>query len=221
MESINTFKLENFRADIVYDTCAENPREFYDHMTAMVCFHRGYELGDTHGFTVESFQDFLKENKEKIVAKYLYLYDHSGLTISTTPFSCPWDSGVVGVVYIEKEQLKRGYGKKVFTKKLQEIANNIIDIEVEEYDNYLTGQVFGIIITNVDTGEETESTWGFYGYDYAKTEAKSMLKAEVEHYKKQQIAERLDDINRHIARLRMYIKKHVPLDKREACPVKM
>ena len=221
MESINTFELENFRADIIYDTCAENPREFCEHITTMVCFHRGYKLGDKHNFTVESFQEFLKENKEKIVAKYLYLYDHSGLTISTSPFSCPWDSGVVGVVYIEKEQLKKEYGKKVFTKKLQEIANNIIDSEVEEYDNYLTGQVFGIIITNMDTGEETESTWGFYGYDYAKTEAKAMLKAEVEYYKKQQIAERLDDINRHVSRLRMYIKKHVPIDKREAYPVKM
>lgn len=33
----------------------------------------------------------------------LYLFDHSGLTISTSDFNDPWDSGQVGYIYLDKE----------------------------------------------------------------------------------------------------------------------
>ena len=39
----------------------------------------------------------------KYVILPLYLYDHSGITMSTGPFSCPWDSGQVGWIYASKK----------------------------------------------------------------------------------------------------------------------
>jgi hypothetical protein len=40
----------------------------------------------------------------------VYLYDHSGLTINTTGFTCPWDSGQIGWIYASHEQVKAEYG---------------------------------------------------------------------------------------------------------------
>jgi hypothetical protein len=40
-----------------------------------------------------------------VVVLPLYLYDHSGLTISTSPFSCRWDSGQVGYIHTTFEQV--------------------------------------------------------------------------------------------------------------------
>ena len=49
-------------------------------------------------------QDIL-DNLDKYVILPLYLYDHSGITMSTSVFSCPWDSGQVGWIYAEKKKL--------------------------------------------------------------------------------------------------------------------
>lgn len=34
----------------------------------------------------------------------LYVYDHSGTTYATRPFSCPWDSGRVGIIALKKTE---------------------------------------------------------------------------------------------------------------------
>ncbi len=41
---------------------------------------------------------------DKHVILPLYLYDHGGITMSTGPFSCRWDSGQVGWIYAEKKK---------------------------------------------------------------------------------------------------------------------
>lgn len=87
----------------------------------------------------------------------LYLYDHSGITISTSPFSCPWDSGQVGFIAAKLSGMDR---EKIIS---------ILQSEVSTYDMYLRGEVYGFVIEelNADTGywEETGSCGGFYGCD--------------------------------------------------------
>lgn len=41
---------------------------------------------------------------EKVAMLPLFLYDHSGITMSTGPFHCPWDSGQVGFIYMTYEK---------------------------------------------------------------------------------------------------------------------
>ena len=45
----------------------------------------------------------MKVISQKYLMLPLYLYDHSGITMNTTGFSCPWDSGQVGWIYAFKE----------------------------------------------------------------------------------------------------------------------
>ena len=102
--------------------------------------------------------DLFKVIEEKgTIIKGLFLYDHSGITISTGRFSCPWDSGQVGWIYITKDKIE----KEGWTP---EQADKYLEGEVEVYDNYLTGEVYGFRIEDAD-GEEIESCWGYYGND--------------------------------------------------------
>jgi len=50
----------------------------------------------------------------KYVILPLYLYDHGGITMSTNPFSCPWDDGgQVGWIYASKQKFidETGYSE--------------------------------------------------------------------------------------------------------------
>ena len=104
----------------------------------------------------------------------LYLYDHSGITISTGRFSCPWDSGQVGWIYISIEKAaQEGW-------KTPEQAYKAMQAEVEGYDHYLTGRCYGYVVEDAD-GEEIDSFWGFLGdSDYVRGEMRATAMCAVE-----------------------------------------
>ena len=87
----------------------------------------------------------------------LYLYDHSGITMSTKPFSCRWDSGQVGWIYVTHEDIVKEFGHLDIEK-----TKKTLEKEVKEYDQYLTDDVYGYVLENKD-GEVIDSCWGFYG----------------------------------------------------------
>lgn len=118
---------------------------------------------------------------EKLEAAYqnavvlpLYLYDHSGITMSTNPFGCHWDSGQVGFIYVMREDILKEFDRKRLTKKLRKRVEEILIAEVECYDQYLRGDVYGFQITPLDDEDDVlDSCWGFYGLDDCIEEAKS------------------------------------------------
>ena len=118
-----------------------------------------------------------KEQEERLKAIHahavvlpLFLYDHSGLSISTGEFSCPLDSGLVGVIYISHEKIRKEYQLAPGTELTPEIlekAKQGLEIEVETYDQYLTGDVWGFVVYD-QLDQEIDSCWGFYGDDPKK-----------------------------------------------------
>lgn len=140
-----------------------NPRED-ENLGTMLCIHRRYNLGDDPKASREEIRDYLEGRKDDIsISLPLYLYDHSGITMNTTGFSCPWDSGIVGTIFANKERVRKCYGVKRITKKLVERVKNDLRNEVKVYDDYLTGNVYGFYIKKDD--EIMESCFGFYGDD--------------------------------------------------------
>ncbi len=102
-----------YEISIVYDEYPESPRE-WSNMGTMVCFHRRYNLGDDHGLSVESAKKLAsKVEKSGGVVLPLFLYDHSGITMNTTGFSCPWDSGQVGFIYVDAETIRKEYNVNI------------------------------------------------------------------------------------------------------------
>src|SRR5690606_13075957 len=93
----------------------------------------------------------------------LYLYDHSGITMSTTPFSCPWDSGQVGYIFVAKKKARAEYGWSRLTRARDVKVEKCLIGEVQVYDQYLQGGVWGYQALQDD--EVVDSCWGFYGSD--------------------------------------------------------
>ncbi len=96
---------------------------------------------------------------ENFVILPLYLYDHSGITMNTGGFSCPWDSGQVGWIYADADAIKENYGE--VTPETVAKARELLESEVKEYDYYLTGQCYGFKLYEGDA--EIDSCWGFLG----------------------------------------------------------
>jgi hypothetical protein len=101
----------------------------------------------------------LVEQMEGMAILPLFLYDHSGITMNTGGFSCPWDSGQVGWIYADNDMIKKEYGD--VTPETIERAKKLMESEVEDYDYYLTGQCYGFKLYEGDN--EIDSCWGFLG----------------------------------------------------------
>ena len=115
---------------IHHDSEPSDPRKEFDYIGHMACFHSRYTLGDKdaydnlidyckkHNKTFSNIQsdtnnwewnydeseqiNLTLETAEKLGCEILllYMYEHGGITISSSPYGCPWDSGTVGFIYI-------------------------------------------------------------------------------------------------------------------------
>lgn len=174
MEPVKIEYYKSHRIEIHYDRDPLDPRTDYDNFGTMVCFHMRYTLGDKdHGFA--SPADLFEHiEKEKSFYRNLYLYDHSGVTMSVSPFSCPWDSGQVGIIFVDPETVRKEFSVKRISKKIKAKAFEILEAEVKTYDQFLTGEFYGYIILDKD-GEHTDSCWGFDDIDFALEQAKEQI----------------------------------------------
>lgn len=102
----------------------------------------------------------------------LYMYDHSGVAYSTSPFSCRWDSGQVGFVYVSHEKIIKEYGS--LNDGALAKAKHCLEAEVEEYSKWANGEVYYYVVKDED-GEELDSCGGYLGYDVAEEATKQAL----------------------------------------------
>ena len=220
MEVFKTVEHRGFNINIHIDRDAESPRDMFDGLGKMVCFHPNYILGDKHEYrnpaeavfyilweeldawTETMDIDYQELYHTEFIEKYwpkfqklaivlpLYLYDHSGITMSTSPFSCPWDSGQVGFIYLLKSNARKECGR--LTKNNLAKVISYIEGEVREYDYFLTGQVYGYTVEPTEKNKSIEcddSCWGYYGEtDYMVSEAKSNIDCAIKKYKKEAVA---------------------------------
>lgn len=202
METAEIIKLnDDHELHIVYDSDPDSPRN-WDNLGTMICVHSRYNLGDVHYKSKleclqhiatsleiteiindldvyeevyedeEQLEDWIK-SREDFVILPLYLYDHSGITMSTSSFSCRWDSGQVGYIYCSTDKILKEYGNTNIDT-LSKVESNLKS-EVEIYDQYLTGDVYGFKLYKVETCDKghkdldfLDSCYGFYGDDWTE-----------------------------------------------------
>lgn len=179
--------MKKFELEIEQDNDPMNPRTEWDNLGTMVCFHKRYDLGDKTDYKSSHYngwnelKESIIENEGEITILPLYLYDHSGITISTSPFGCNFDSGQIGFIFVSKYKvIKEGIDET----KVEEYLKG----EVKTYDQYLTGDVYRYCLYEIETcslGCEhknlIESCGGYYGEEHCREEGESML----EHYEKE------------------------------------
>lgn len=144
---------------------------------------------------------------KKAIILPLYLYDHSGITMRTGTFSDIWDSGRVGYIYITLEHIRKEYNVKAITKQIKEKAIACLNAEVDVYDNYLTGEVYGFDVCN-NEGESLDSCWGYYG-DTSIKDAIIEAKSTIDYHISQMI-------KAHTDKVKQWITNKVPLIYRTA-----
>lgn len=195
-----------YTLEVKTDYNPESPRE-WSNLCTMVCWHNRYDLGDKHSYsdpldlimslyrevmneswfykhTSEEWQDILQalEESDLILIKVINMYDHSGITVSTSsgyPYNDRWDAGCVGFIYVTKKKIFEECGN-ITEENWKERADKYLEGEMETYDQYLRGDVYGFTLTKKvieqekcpHCGEiireyedefEEDSCWGFYG----------------------------------------------------------
>ena len=190
METLHTETIGDVIIQIVQDLEPENPRD-WDNFGTMVCWHQKYTLGDKQkkGITVKETEELLMDGGHIYLP--LYLFDHSGLCMRTTPFSCPWDSGQVGWIYASKETAINEFGdpesdgeKLVISPEVMVLAVARLKKEVETYSAFLQGQVYGYhAIRKVkcptcgyERKDSLSSCYGYYDYNACLADAKISAK---------------------------------------------
>lgn len=211
----NSFKMKDkedkeYLLTVEYDEYAESPR-YWDNLCTMVCWSSCYNLGDKHSFDnpdefmqhlyldvtgkhwcddhdSDDWQDVYKELKETnlVLIKQINLYDHSGITVSTSsgyPYNDRWDACCVGFIYVTKKTIFAECGD-ITEENWKARADTYLENEMETYDQYLRGECYRytleekvhvrneakcphcgevIKIDEYDDYEEVDSCCGFYG----------------------------------------------------------
>ena len=91
-----------------------------------------------------------------------------------------FDTMQVGFIYTTRQRMKEMCGWTRLTEKVQGQVDKQLEAEVETYNQYLRGDVYGYIIED-KVGDSLESCWGFYGRENCEEEAKSVMNSLVEH----------------------------------------
>lgn len=184
---------------VVQDSFGDSPRE-WDNLGTMVCFHNRYDLGDKHSYDADDYSGW--EEMEKAIRKEegrgtivlpLYLYDHSGVTMRTSPFNCRWDSGQVGFILTSRKTILSEFGGKIVTKKLRERVSGILEGEVETYTQYLEGEIYGFQIVD-EEGEVVDSCYGFYGTDFLTNGMLDYIDADLLGVSEEEVKDLLDNV---------------------------
>lgn len=203
MTKVETIKYKGHDINVYYDTDPESPRN-WEPLGHIVYKNRSYILGDESiddpvdwlagmlGLEEEQveriadklgvpyhsnpmLQNLFSRLSKDFIALPVYSYIHSGVTISTGSFGCPWDSGQSGVIYVSKEKVREDYGVKRISPKLLTNVLEILEGEIETFDQYLTGEVYGF---QVEGDVCDDSCWGYFGDEgmkYMIDEAKSSI----------------------------------------------
>jgi len=204
------------KVKLYQDPDPQDPRED-DNLGKMVCFHKRYNLGDKTDLTSDSFEGWeeleqylIRERGAEVIAP-LYMYEHSGISIKIGSFygcglsqgHARFDSGQIGFIYVDRETLQKEYTAKRITKKIKDKAMKVLEGEVDTYNKYVMGQVYGFMAEEKD-GEQIDSCWGFYDSDEAIKEAKGDIDYYMEEERKKKQA-----------KVKALVKNRVSLTKRE------
>ena len=199
-EAVETIHYKNHTIEIFPDENSENPIQSWDMLGEYCCWHRRNNLGNSDRFeTPEQVVGYARQTNSLLFN--LYMYDHSGVALSLTnshyPFNDRWDSGQLGYVLVDRKKALREFGKKRLTNQLKQRIYNIIEGEVETYNQYFAGDVYGYVVSK--NGQEIDSCWGFYGLPDCLNEARAIVDYEGKKA-----------VSKHCQKVKKWIKGKVP-----------
>ena len=160
--AITTTDGRKLRLVIEQDEFPEDPRS-WDNLETMLCCHREYHLGDCnsnketeeqlaeicrkYGKSDEEIDEmtFAEEvqfilDQDDVCGLPLWLYDHSGISISTERI-CQWDSSFVGLIFVEKDFFIE-HTCVTNEENWKKEARGMLEDKIEVYNYFLQGNVY-------------------------------------------------------------------------------
>ena len=131
----------------------------YDGNLCTIFSQKGnWNIGDpgysyTRDEAPEKYEEFkARQDKGEILMLPVYMYDHSGQTISLGDFHDRFDSGVCGFAFVEKKRIFEEYPDTT-EENWKEKAYKVIQAEIDIYDKYIRGENYAWLL---EKAEETE-----------------------------------------------------------------
>lgn len=160
-------------AIVEYDAYAESPRESGQELFNFYTFESRYDSPDKHFYkglrecvadlVGEVFEERMynknnsgtaymadivaKMDKFGYVALPVWKYEHSGTVYKASmenPFYCPWDSGLVGIIFAEKKKICDMYGWRIITKARRATVHEYMENDAKTWTQYANGDVLRI-----------------------------------------------------------------------------
>lgn len=171
-----------YKIKISHDDLAMNPRTEMDNLGTFFMFHSSYSFGDENTVINKNHYGDWGELEQGIRKKFdvavllpVYLLDHSGLTISTTPFECRFDSMQIGYIFATKDKIRECFLIKNVTKKIKELAENNLIGEIDTFNSYLNGETY---CYDIYEGENhLDACGGYYDEETCMEEAETIIKS--------------------------------------------
>lgn len=176
-----THLTSNLHAEVVIDEHPWNPRTDMDNLGFIIVDSRYWNLGDSHHYPLRDMieQEWgdvtavgakIAEDVEARVAYALELRErYVGAQLSIITDTGPDFGRVVGYI-MDTDASRKMMGSEDAT---DEALQKVLREELSLYNEYLRGDVFGIIVYDED--EMLDSVWGVYGEEYALEEAYNLL----------------------------------------------
>lgn len=176
--AIKVIEEGGYKAYILPDDDPEPPREVRGNLGRIAHWHGQEDIGGSEERTTPP--EFLKRVKrEGLIYLPIAIYQHSGTTIWVGDDQHPsdpggWDSGQVGFIYATPQAVRENFMVKRITKKVRELALELLEAEVRTIDMYYRGDVYGYEIQGPD-GEIVDNCWGFYGDEHVESKVRQIL----------------------------------------------
>lgn len=171
---VDTITVGTNLVTIYADDDSPNPRDDHDQTCVLVLDHGRHNLPkeenidlDAHS-SWEEVADVIRARFDVVAMLPVYGIDHGQLALRAgEPYADKWDSGQAGLAYVTREAMATAWAGGEWTEVQ---AHAVIAGEVEEFNDWLTSDVYGYVVTDAD-GVELDSCWGMYGLDYCKAQA--------------------------------------------------
>lgn len=178
MEAIESKTIGKYKIDIFPDEFCESPNDWGNEDAFVVYDHREFTVV-RDGFDPLNIWNNMQTRKKLYDGHFvfcLYAYIHGGIVLSVGDHNFPdarWDVSMKGFVLVKRQ-------KGTWTSdKAFKLAEGV----TEEWNQYLSGDVYGYRITDTETDEEVDSCWGYYGSDDCMNEAESVANHIIERDK--------------------------------------
>ena len=174
---------------------------------------KGESWDDTIELTMGELEQRILENPKPfdalwrfhMVALDVFIYEHSGIAMNCSGFSCPWDSGNAGFIYVSRDQIRQEFGNVYLTRKIRRKVTKILIGEVKAMHQYLSGDVWNWYVEFSDG--DANGCSGYYGQADAISDAKAAIDWKLGEMRKA-----------HFSKLKQWIRARVPFIYRKASP---